>query len=159
MALKHCNSSKFYEIESGAALTLILANWLPMDVLQNTLAICDKNKLKSCNNYSRYSDFLLNEAASQLIQIKEDILKAIVQNKPFYGVLTALWNIAFQNGPENCYLSLDFVEKILHLLKDATNFFLSVLSSKSKNRGISYIISRIENSHKMYRKYFIFIKV
>ncbi|XP_053978286.1 uncharacterized protein LOC128876172 [Hylaeus volcanicus] len=137
VALKHCNSSKFYEIESGAALVSVLANWLPIDALQSTLAICDRNKHKNCNSYTRYSEFLLNESANQLAQMKTDILKAIVQNKPFYGMLTALLNIAFQNGPEYCYLTAEFVEKILHLLENATNFFLSVLSSKSENTEYS----------------------
>ncbi|XP_043262720.1 uncharacterized protein LOC122403313 isoform X1 [Colletes gigas] len=138
VALKRCNSSKFYEIESGAALVSILANWVPINILEGTiLAVCDKNEYRNCNNRSRYSDFLLNEAASQLTQMKEDILKAIVQNKPFYGMLTALLNIVFKSGPESCCLTSEFVEKILHLLKDATDFFLSVLSSKSENREYS----------------------
>ncbi|XP_076662007.1 uncharacterized protein LOC143365583 [Halictus rubicundus] len=124
VASAHCSSYKFYEIESGAALFTIIANWLPLDVLDGYI---------NSSNYSTYSEFLLNEAASQLTQMKEDVLKAIVQNKPFYGVLTALLNIAFQNGPEHDRLTLEFVERILSMLKDATNFFLSVLSPKSKN--------------------------
>ncbi|XP_029045659.2 uncharacterized protein LOC114877348 [Osmia bicornis bicornis] len=127
-ALKYCNSSKFYEIESGAALIKILVNWVPLDILHNKT---------ECKNYNSYSDFLFDEATSQLIQMKKDILKAIVQNKPFYGVLTALRNIAFQNGPENVCLTSKFIEKILVLLVDATDFFLSALSSKSENKEYS----------------------
>lgn len=138
MALRNCNSSKFYEIESGAALVLILANWVPLDVSQSTPAICDKNGHKSYK-YSRYSDFLLDEAAGQLTQMKADILKAIVQNKPFYGVLTALLKITFRSGPENCCFTSEFIEKILYLLRDATDFFLAILSSKSENRGTSEV--------------------
>ncbi|XP_076282854.1 uncharacterized protein LOC143210152 [Lasioglossum baleicum] len=128
VATAHCNSYKFYEIESGAALFTIIANWLPLDVLDGYI---------NSSNYSTYSEFLFNEAASQLTQMKEDVLKAIVQNKPFYGVLTALLNIAFQNGPEQDRLTLEFVERILSMLKDATNFFLSILSQKSENTEYS----------------------
>ncbi|KZC06123.1 PREDICTED: uncharacterized protein LOC107194452 [Dufourea novaeangliae] len=128
VALKYSNSSKFYEIESGTALISILANWLPFDILAEYI---------SFNNCSSYTDFLFHEAASQLTEMKQDILKAIVQNKPFYGVLTALLNITFRNGPENSCLTLEFVKKLLHLLKDASNFFLSILSSKSENTEYS----------------------
>nr|XP_033325425.1 uncharacterized protein LOC117219953 isoform X1 [Megalopta genalis] len=128
VALLRCNSYKFYEIESGAALFTIIANWLPLD---------DLDRCTTYTNYSSYSDFLLNEAANQLIQMKEDVLKAIVQNKPFYGMLAALLNIAFRNGPEHNRLTLEFVERILSILKDATSFFLSILSSKSENREYS----------------------
>ncbi|XP_031835866.1 uncharacterized protein LOC116428388 [Nomia melanderi] len=128
VALTHCNSYKFYETESGAALISILANWLPLNKFDG---------YKSCNNYSNYSDFLLNEAVNQLTQMKEDVLKAIVQKKPFYGVLTALLNIAFKNGPEHDCLTLEVVERILLMLKDAISFFLSVLSLKSENKEYS----------------------
>ncbi|XP_078038510.1 uncharacterized protein LOC144470832 [Augochlora pura] len=128
IALMHCNSYKFYEIESGAALFTIIANWLPLD---------DLDKYTNYANYSSYSDFLLNEAANQLTQMKEDLLKAIIQNKPFYGVLAALQNIVFPNGPEHNRLTLEFTERILSMLKDATSFFLSTLSSKSENREYS----------------------
>lgn len=131
IALKHCNSSKFYEIESGAALIKILVYWAPLDSLHNKT---------ECKSYNNYSDFLFDEATSQLIQMKKDILKAIVQNKPFYGVLTALRNIVFQNGPENICLTSKFIKKILVLLVDATDFFLSVLSSKSENKGTFNLI-------------------
>ncbi|XP_012149072.1 uncharacterized protein LOC100876028 [Megachile rotundata] len=133
IALKHCNSSKFYEIESGAALIKILATWFPLN------SLLDKTEYKNCNNivYLQYSDFLFTEASSQLIQMKEDMLKAIIQNKPFYGVLSALLSIVFQNGPENICLTLEFIEKILFLLEDATDFFLSVISSKSENKEYS----------------------
>lgn len=134
VALQNCNSSKFYEVESGAALILILANWLPLNTLRS-----NEN-----HNYSRYSDFLLNQAGSQLTQMKDDILKAIVHNTPFYGVLTALLNVAFRTGPETRCVTLEFIEETLHLLKDAVDFFLSVLSSKSENRGIFYIIAQIK---------------
>ncbi|XP_076247125.1 uncharacterized protein LOC143187061 [Calliopsis andreniformis] len=126
VALQNCNSSKFYEIESGAVVLSILANWLPLHTLQST-----------SNKYTKYSDFLLNEASSQLTHMKEDILKAIVHNTPFYGVLTALLNTTFRNGPESNCITLEFMQKTLHLLKNGVDFFLSVLSSKSENREYS----------------------
>ncbi|KAF3430520.1 hypothetical protein E2986_07507 [Frieseomelitta varia] len=126
-ALKTCNSSKFYEIESGAALMSILIHWLPL------------NTLRDYKNYDclKYSDFLFNEAKSQLTQMKDDVLKAIVQNKPFYGVMTALLNIAFQNCQKSSDISSEFIEKVLYLLEDATDFFLYILSSKSENTEYS----------------------
>ncbi|XP_076752262.1 uncharacterized protein LOC143424222 [Xylocopa sonorina] len=128
MALKNCNSSKFYEIESGAALMSILANWSALYLLQD---------LKDEKNYSRYSDLLFEEAASQILQMKKGILKAIIQDKPFFGAITALSNILFQNGLESSNLSLEFMEKVLYLLEDAVEFFLSILSSKSVNKEYS----------------------
>lgn len=94
-----------------------------------------------CNNYLKYSHFLYNEATNQLMQMKEDILKAIVQNKPFYGMMTALLNITFQNNQENFNINIEFIEKILYLLEDAIDFFLYIFSSKSENKGIFYLIS------------------
>lgn len=130
--MKTCNSSKFYEIESGAALISILIHWLPLNTLRD---------YKNYNDCLKYSDFLFNEAKSQLTQMKDDVLKAIVQNKPFYGVMTALLNIAFQNGQESSDISSEFIEKVLYLLEDATDFFLYILSSKSENTGTVYSVS------------------
>ncbi|KAK1119145.1 hypothetical protein K0M31_013642 [Melipona bicolor] len=127
-ALRTCNSSKFYEIESGAALISILIHWLPLNTLRD---------YKDYNDCLKYSDFLFNEAKSQLTQMKDDVLKAIVQNKPFYGLMTALLNIAFQNGQESSDISSEFIEKVLYLLEDATDFFLYILSSKSENTEYS----------------------
>lgn len=99
----------------------------------------------------KYSHFLYNEATDQLIKMKEDILKAIVQNKPFYGMMTALLNITFQNNRKSCNISIEFIEKILYLLEDAINFFLYIFSSKSENKGRFYLISI-----KIYLKMFSF---
>lgn len=101
--------------------------WLPLNFLHN-----------DCNNYLKYSYFLYNEAASQLMQMKKDILKAIVQNKPFYGMMTALLNIIFQNNQKSFNISIEFIEKILYLLEDAIDFFLYIFSSKSENKGILF---------------------
>lgn len=133
--MKNCNSSKFYEIESGAAIISILAHWLPSNILRDDFSTCNKEEHINCNHYLKYSDFLFNEANNQLMKMKEDILKSIVQNEPYYGVMTALLNIAFQNGPEKRYTTFEFVEKLLSLLEDAVEFFLSIISSKSENRG------------------------
>ncbi|XP_017892011.1 uncharacterized protein LOC108632148 [Ceratina calcarata] len=121
-AMRYCNSSKFYETESGAALMSILINWLPL------------HSFKDCTNYSNYSCFLLHEATCQLTEMKRGILKAIVQGKPFFGVMTALLNISFRNGPESSNPSTEFIEKMLQLLDDAVDFFLSTLSSKSESQ-------------------------
>lgn len=68
--------------------------------------------------------------------MKSDILKAIVQNRPFYGMLTALLAVAFRGGSENWILTSQFTEEILNLLKDAVDFFLSMFSTKASNTGI-----------------------
>lgn len=99
--------------------------WLPLNFLHN-----------DCNNYLKYSHFLYNEATNQLMQMKKDILKAIVQNKPFYGMMTALLNITFQNNRESFNISIEFIKRILYLLEDAIDFFLYIFSSKSENKGI-----------------------
>lgn len=104
---------------------------------------------KNVLSYSSYSKFLLNEARCQLAQIKSDILKAIVQNKPFYGVLTALLTIAFRNGPENWILTSLFTEEVLNLLKDAINFFLSTLSTEASTTG-AYVYNNINKIHSSY---------
>ncbi|KYM98336.1 Thyroid adenoma-associated protein like protein [Cyphomyrmex costatus] len=139
-AWEHCNSSKFYKIESGAILIKIIAHWLPLykttnssDVFKNTAAIFFDNEYNNILVYSSYSEFLLNEAKCQLADMKSDILKAIVKNRPFYGVLTALLAVAFRGGPENLVLTSQFMEKILSLLKDAVEFFLSIFSAKASN--------------------------
>ncbi|KAL6260571.1 hypothetical protein P5V15_008092 [Pogonomyrmex californicus] len=133
-AWEHCNSSKFYKIESGAILIKIMAHWLSLNEShKDEIIIFSDNKHDNILAYSNYSEFLLNKAKCQLAQMKNDILKAIVQNKPFYGVLTALLTVAFRNGPENYILSSQFTEKILDLLKDAVNFFLSIFSTKASN--------------------------
>ncbi|XP_072743363.1 uncharacterized protein [Anoplolepis gracilipes] len=131
-AWEHCNSSKFYKIESGAALVKIMAHWLPLNEhhedVDSTFSHSEYNNILA---YSSYSEFLLYEAQCQLAQMKCDILKAIVQNRPFYGVLTALLSITFRAGPENWILTLQFTEEMLNLLKEATNFFLSMFTKAS----------------------------
>ncbi|XP_011875564.1 PREDICTED: uncharacterized protein LOC105566285 [Vollenhovia emeryi] len=133
-AWEHCNSSKFYKIESGATLIKIMARWLPLkEVSKDTAAIFSDNEYNNILTYSSYSEFLLDEAKCQLTQMKTDILKAIVQNRPFYGALTALLAVAFRDGPENWILAPQFTEEILNLLKDAVDFFLSAFSTKASN--------------------------
>ncbi|KYQ58294.1 Thyroid adenoma-associated protein like protein [Trachymyrmex zeteki] len=138
-AWEHCNSSKFYKIESGAILVKIIAHWLPLNKVSNEVskniaaAIFSDNEYNNILVYSSYSEFLLNEAKCQLADMKCDILKAIVKNRPFYGVLTALLAVAFRSGPENWVLTPQFTEKMLSLLKDAVEFFLSTFSTKASN--------------------------
>jgi len=105
---------------------------------KDAAAIFSDNEYNNILVYSSYSEFLLNEAKCQLAQMKSDILKAIVRNKPFYGVLTALLAVSFRDGPENWILTPQFTEKILSLLKDAVDFFLSTFSTKTSNTGINF---------------------
>ncbi|XP_012521796.1 uncharacterized protein LOC105828129 [Monomorium pharaonis] len=132
-AWEHCNSSKFYKIESGATLLKIMAHWLPLnEIFEDVAGLFSKDE-HIVLVYSSYSEFLLNEAKKQLGQMKSDILKAIVKNTPFYGMLTALLAIAFRGGPEKSILQLKFTEEILCLLGNANDFFLSTFSTKSSN--------------------------
>lgn len=89
------------------------------------------------SKYSSYSEFLLNEAKCQLAQMQSDILKTIIQNGPFYGMMTALLAVAFRGGPENWILTSQFTEEILNLLKEAVDFFLSTFSTKTSHTGIN----------------------
>lgn len=125
MGLKNCNSSKFYEVETGASLMKILSTWEPFNAEFITNK-CEKSTL--CNSYY---EFFLCEAQKQLLQMKEDILKAIVHNGSFYGILTAMLNCNFEDGLENCTPPLNFIKNLLDFLDDAITFFLSILSSKS----------------------------
>lgn len=132
--LEHCNSSKFYKIESGATLLKIIAHWFPWNESEQIAAILSDNGY-NCLVYTNYSVFLLNEAKCQLAQMQSDILKAIVHNRPFYGMLTALLAVAFRGSSENWILTSQFTEEILNLLKDAVDFFLSTFSTKASNTG------------------------
>lgn len=115
----------------------IMAHWLPLnEVSKDAAVIFSNNEYNNILVCSSYSEFLLNEAKCQLAQMKSDILKAIVQNRPFYGVLTALLAVAFRGGSENWILTPQFIEEILDLLKDAVGFFLSTFSTKASNTGI-----------------------
>nr|XP_012228384.1 PREDICTED: uncharacterized protein LOC105675675 isoform X2 [Linepithema humile] len=134
---EHCNSSKFYKIESGAAFIKIIAHWSPLNETSKDVPVIFSNAEHNILSYSSYSKFLLDEARCQLAQVKSDILKAIVQNRPFYGILTALLTIAFRNGPENWILTSLFTEEVLNLLKDAINFFLSALSTEASTTDYS----------------------
>jgi len=111
-------------------------NKVSNEVSKNAAAIFSDNEHNNILVYSSYSEFLLNEAKCQLAEIKSDILKAIVKNRPFYGVLTALLVVAFRGGPENWVLTPQFTEKMLSLLKDSVEFFLSTFSIKASNTGI-----------------------
>jgi len=116
-----------------------MAHWSALnDISKDAAAIFFDNEYNNILAYSTYSEFLLNEAKCQLAQMKSDILKAIVRNKPFYGVLTALLAVAFRGGPENWILTSQFTEKILSLLKDAVDFFLSTFSTRTSNTGINF---------------------
>ncbi|XP_070527894.1 tRNA (32-2'-O)-methyltransferase regulator THADA isoform X2 [Cardiocondyla obscurior] len=133
-AWEHCNSSKFYKIESGATLIKILARWFPLNEITEDAAVkFFDNEYSNILVYSSYSEFFFNKAKCQLEQMKSDILKAIVQNRPFYGVMTALLAVAFRDGPENRILTQQFTEEILNLLEDAVDFFLSMFSTKASN--------------------------
>ncbi|KAK2578215.1 hypothetical protein KPH14_009760 [Odynerus spinipes] len=127
IAIENCNSFKFYEAESGAEFMRVLATWEPFNTkfITNT---CETNAL--CNSYH---EFFFHEAQKQLLQMKQDILKAIIHNAPFYGILIAMLNTNFRHSLEYCKPPLYFIEKLLDFLDDAVNFFLSILSSKSEN--------------------------
>lgn len=65
-----------------------MAHWLPLnEISKDTAGIFSDNEYNNILAYSSYSEFLLNEAKCQLAQMKSDILKAIVQNRPF------LWHV------------------------------------------------------------------
>lgn len=113
-----------------------MAYWLPLNEINKNVVSTSNNEYNNILTDSSYSEFLLYEARYQLIQMKSDILKAIVQNRPFYGVLTALLSIAFRGGPESWILTSQFTEETLNLLKDAIDFFLSTLSMKASNTGV-----------------------
>ncbi|KAL6439385.1 hypothetical protein ACFW04_003912 [Cataglyphis niger] len=136
-AWEHCNSSKFYKVESGAVLIKIMAHWLPLNEIYKDVTSTFSHEYNNILVYSSYSEFLLYEARCQLVQMKNDILKAIAQNRPFYGVLTTLLSIAFRAGPENWILTSKFTEEMLYFLKDAINFFLSTLSTKTSDTAYS----------------------
>lgn len=110
-----------------------MAHWLPLNEIYKDVTSTFSHNILA---YSSYSEFLLYEARCQLVQMKSDILKAIAQNRPFYGVLTALLSIAFRAGPENWILTSKFTEEMLYFLKDAINFFLSTLSTKTSDTGV-----------------------
>ncbi|XP_012275512.1 uncharacterized protein LOC105697086 isoform X2 [Orussus abietinus] len=130
-AVTKCNSSKFYEIESGVALVKIMTHWIPfeqartLDVLTSRMEEC---YLKLCTNYV---DFYYHDAKQQLIQIKQDILKAIIQGSPFYGSIMGILAVGFLESELN--VKQTFAIKLLSLLEEATDFFLSLLNSKSSN--------------------------
>lgn len=114
-----------------------MAHWLPLNEINKDVASTfSHNEYNNILAYSSYSEFLLYEARCQLAHMKSDILKAIVQNRPFYGVLTALLSVAFRAGPENWILTSQFTEEMLNLLKDAIDFFLSTLSTKATDTGV-----------------------
>ncbi|CAK9832236.1 Thyroid adenoma-associated protein homolog [Anthophora retusa] len=135
-ALEKCNKWKTYDAEGGAALMLIVANWLPSEENPKLLHILSED-------FSKYSDYLLAAAVYQLHIMKASMNTAVITGKPFYGVMTALLNIAFQNGMESSYLTLEFIEKLLDVLEDAVDLVLPRLSMKS-NKEYSTFFTETE---------------
>ncbi|EFN80006.1 Thyroid adenoma-associated protein [Harpegnathos saltator] len=140
--MQRCNSCKFYEVESGAAFMKILAHWSSSDKingLEDSTAIFSGDEFNDIVNLKRaslnYSTVLLCLARQQLTLMKSDILKAVAENRPFYGMLTALLAITFRAGPESRSSSTDpeFTGEVLNLSKDAADFFLSTLFMKQSN--------------------------
>ncbi|XP_066584522.1 tRNA (32-2'-O)-methyltransferase regulator THADA [Prorops nasuta] len=117
VAVDYCNSSKFYEIESGTEMIKLLAAWN-----ENPQFICE---------------FLLNNAKSQLIAIKSDILKAIIEKQPLYGILNAILKVVYQRKTNNYFNNKIYSEKLLDILEEITSFYLCLLSSKAENSGCS----------------------
>ncbi|XP_032671465.1 uncharacterized protein LOC116844271 isoform X2 [Odontomachus brunneus] len=130
----------FYEIESGAALMKILAHWTSSGKINEDLSttLSDDEHNTNFQHVSLcYSEFLFCMARQQLTLMRNDILKAVIQNCPFYGMLTALRTVAFRDGPERCSLTPQFMEEVLSFSKDAVNFFLSMLFIKESNTAYS----------------------
>lgn len=90
---------------------------------------------RSLKIHTKYIEYLLEEAHNQLGNVKKDILRAAIQNSPFHGTLTTILNVGFRNQSDTEFITSEFAENLLQLLEDAVNFFLSLLSSKSSNRG------------------------
>lgn len=101
-------------------------------------AFCDDKQNNMCLEYVSlsYSEYLLSMARQQLILMRNDILKAVVQNCPFYGMLTALLAVAFRDGPERRNLTPQFTEEVLNFSKGAVDFFLSTLFMKQTDTGM-----------------------
>ncbi|XP_046749055.1 uncharacterized protein LOC124412899 [Diprion similis] len=141
-AIMKCNSSKFYETESGSTLIKILSKWCPFHEI---IAIKKRESMlhercefyKSLTMHTKYTEYLLHEAHNQLAHIKQDVLRAAMQNSPFHGTLTAILNVGFRNDLETELITPEFAENLLELLEDAVQFLLSLLSSKSSNHDFS----------------------
>ncbi|XP_046431030.1 uncharacterized protein LOC124184897 isoform X1 [Neodiprion fabricii] len=140
-AIMKCNSSKFYETESGSMLIKILSKWRPFhEITAIKLESMSHERCefyKSLTMHTKYTEYLLHEAHKQLADIKRDILRAAMQNSPFHGTLTAILNVGFQNDLETELMTPEFAENLLELLEDAVHFLLSLLSSKSSNHDFS----------------------
>lgn len=133
-ALNKCNSYKFYETESGACLIKILAIWFPLNSIEKNF----KSELKfyeHLEEFQHYIQFLFQESNRQLQIVKNDIFKAVIQNTPFYGALTAFLMVGFYDGPENHLITEIFLKQTLDMTENAANFFLNSFSSKSSNLG------------------------
>lgn len=118
----------------------ILAHWTSSGKINEDLSTTFSDDERNNTNFEHvslcYSKFLFCMAQQQLTLMRNDILKAVVQNCPFYGMLTALRAVAFRDGPERCSLTPQFMEEVLSFSKDAVNFFLSMLFIKESNTGV-----------------------
>ncbi|XP_015180065.1 PREDICTED: uncharacterized protein LOC107068326 [Polistes dominula] len=127
IAIKECNSLKFYKVDSGAALMKVFSTWEPF--IQEYITD-EHGESISCNHYY---EFFLHIAEKQLLELKEKPLDASVNNeKPFYGILTAMFTVYFQRDTKKCIPPLKFVKKLLDFLDGAINILLSKLSPNSE---------------------------
>ncbi|XP_014235678.1 uncharacterized protein LOC106658298 [Trichogramma pretiosum] len=134
IALNHCNSYKFFEIDSGSLIMKVLVHWFPLNRNENKEALKLEKDFECQASIAKaqlYSKLLFEEAGHQLIMAKRDILKAATHRMPFYGALTALSVIAFNNGPEQHLVTDQFLNEIMGLVENAAIYFLSAFSAKT----------------------------
>lgn len=148
IALTKCNSTKFYETDSGAQLFEILAKFMPVKDFIGFEAKIEDSVYRTLTKHSSYALFLLNLAENQLQCVKTDILKAATHKTPFYGVMSAISKLLFRGGVESRLVNERFLEEFLNFAFGSVDYFLNVLSSKS-NSGKIYFRT-FKNSTKAY---------
>ncbi|KAH0554303.1 hypothetical protein KQX54_009350 [Cotesia glomerata] len=110
-------SSKFYELCGGVKL-LILITKIPQK----------QNPFYHNNNFILY-DKLFESANLSLYSIKNDLLKGLIQGSDFNGSLMAIKELFGNSNILN--VSDIYLEKLINLLEESAEFFISALSPKS----------------------------
>ncbi|XP_043285185.1 uncharacterized protein [Venturia canescens] len=117
-SLRLCQSSRVQDIAGGSAVLKILEVW--------------KYDIEWMDGTSKYVDWFVNSAISQLDHVKGDILKSATEGSSFFGALTVILEIGLTEDVTN-----DVTRTLLDLIEEATNFFLSAFSLDDKNNEFS----------------------
>ncbi|XP_054260908.1 thyroid adenoma-associated protein homolog isoform X2 [Macrosteles quadrilineatus] len=116
----------FYKAESGAVIVKVLVSMVYKSSSRELKELINKGS-------DNFINVLLASAQEQFTQLREDLLKAASQGAFLYGTLQIIELLTSDPADPELSLKDDQQKRLLKLIEEVTDYFVSVLASKSES--------------------------